>query len=533
MEDQRLALQASLDVLKTSTDRNKMGQYATPTALAREVVNYGLALIPQSKPIRFLDPAIGTGSFFSALLESGQGFESAQGFEIDPHYGAPALKLWSGSRLEMTVADFTEQRPPKADDQKPTLLICNPPYVRHHHVSKEEKERLHTLSKNSAGISLSGLSGLYVHFLAISHSWMADDGVAGWLVPSEFMDVNYGRKLKEYLLSEVTLLHIHRFDPKDVQFDDAIVSSAVVWFRKRKPLAHHTVEFSYGGSLQNPATVKQISAADLRKADKWTRFPKSDPVADHDGYRIADLFAIKRGLATGDNSFFILDEDRAKELLIPPQFLRPVLPSSRHIAGDEIQADSSGIPLLPKRLFLLDCDVPPEQVQREYPTLWAYLQTGVESVAQAYLCKSRKFWYAQEKRTAAPIVCTYMGRSDRSARPFRFFLNRSKAVATNVFLMLYPKPALSERLATHPESIHAIWESLNKIDAQTLLGNGRVYGGGLHKLEPKELANVPADNIAALVGLPPKQIPKQLELVQEIAAQGSSDPLAGPRMLRS
>lgn len=70
------------------------------------------------------------------------------------------------------------------------------------------------------------------------------------------------------------------------------------------------------------------------------------------------------------------------------------------------------------------------------------------------------------------------------------------------------------------------------IDAQTLLGNGRVYGGGLHKLEPKELANVPADNIAALVGLPPKQIPKQLELIKEIAAQGSSDLPAGPRMLR-
>ena len=55
---------------------------------------------------------------------------------------------------------------------------------------------------------------------------MADDGLAAWLIPSEFMDVNYGRAIKEYLLNQVTLLRIHRFDPSDVQFNDALVSSA-------------------------------------------------------------------------------------------------------------------------------------------------------------------------------------------------------------------------------------------------------------------------------------------------------------------
>jgi len=42
------------------------------------------------------------------------------------------------------------------------------------------------------------------------------------------------------------------------------------------------------------------------------------------------------------------------------------------------------------------------------------------------------------------------------------------------------------------------------------LGEGRVYGGGLHKLEPKELANVPVPGIAALL-LQEKRTAKEAE----------------------
>ena len=41
--------------------------------------------------------------------------------------------------------------------------------------------------------------------------------------------------------------------------------------------------------------------------------------------------------------------------------------------------------------------------------------------------------------------------------------------------------------------------ALNSLAVEHLLGEGRVYGGGLHKLEPKELANVAVPEVAALV----------------------------------
>lgn len=522
-EERRCALQAELDDHKSQAERNKLGQFATPTQLARDVLAYGLALLPKDEPVQFLDPAIGTGSFYSALMSTcrGRPVALAQGYEIDPHYGKPALALWESSQLQITLGDFTRQTSPSHDSQRANLLICNPPYVRHHHLECAEKTRLQAAAHEASHVELSGLAGLYCYFMALSHSWMSQGGVAGWLIPSEFMDVNYGRALKAYLLREVTLLHIHRFDPNDVQFDDALVSSAVVWFKKAKPPEQHSVTFSYGGTMQKPAISKNVRALDLERADKWTRFPRQNVEAEHYGYRLGDLFAIKRGLATGGNSFFILDDERVRTLGLPVKFMLPILPSTRYIKTNEIDADEAGLPLLDKRLFLLDCDRPEEEIKRDYPTLWSYLQTGLENVATGYLCQSRRFWYAQERRPAAPIVCTYIGRSDHDGRPFRFLLNNSKATATNVYLMLYPQPLLARLLRDKPEALRPLWQALNSIGRETLLGNGRVYGGGMHKLEPKELANVPADDLAAVVGLSRNPPARQLELEDLFAARSS------------
>src|SRR6266545_5304237 len=91
-EKERLALQTELDNQKTQEERNRLGQFATPTPLARDILDYGVSLLPENTPIRFLDPAIGTGSFYSALLTTvptGR-IEAAQGIEIDEHYECPA-----------------------------------------------------------------------------------------------------------------------------------------------------------------------------------------------------------------------------------------------------------------------------------------------------------------------------------------------------------------------------------------------------------------------------------------------------------
>lgn len=499
-EAKRLELQARLDGRKTQAERNRLGQFATPTKLAIDIVASALQMLPQRTNVRFLDPAFGTGAFYSALLECGENrIESASAFEIDPHYGDGAKEFWKGHGLVLQLADFTQATP----DAGHNFVICNPPYVRHHHLGQDIKNRLRESVSAQVGIELNGLSGLYCYFMVLSTAWMADKGVAAWLIPSEFMDVNYGQKVKHFLLSRVTLERIHRFDPNDGQFDDALVSSAVVFFRNEKPTPGHKATFSYGGSLTNPATASEFNAETLRSVVKWTSLPSKSPAErKKSGVRLNDLFKIKRGLATGCNSFFVMTAEKAKQHRIPEEFLTPILPSPRYLENDVIEADRNGNPLLGKSLFLLSCTLPESEVQERHPYLWKYLQSGIEAgINQRYLCKHREPWYSQENRPAAPFVLTYMGRTGvKSEAPFRFILNRSRATAANVYLMLYPKPPLAKAIDSNPDCIQAIWQGLNAITGEMFTDEGRVYGGGLHKIEPKELANVPAKFVLDAIG---------------------------------
>lgn len=64
IEERRLEEQSRLDSLKTGAERNKWGQFATPPELAISIARHALTLIDRKAPLRFLDPAVGTGSFF-------------------------------------------------------------------------------------------------------------------------------------------------------------------------------------------------------------------------------------------------------------------------------------------------------------------------------------------------------------------------------------------------------------------------------------------------------------------------------------
>jgi hypothetical protein len=489
----RVILQSKLDAGKTSLERNELGQFATPKKLAGSIVGEAVKYLKDCNTIDFLEPSIGTGSFYSALLDSPvrAKINKAVGFEIDKHYALPSIELWSKTNLEYRIADFLSLNPPENSDEKFNLIVTNPPYVRHHHLKNGIKESLLSKVEHSFGIRFSGLSGLYCYFLALSARWLRVNGISVWLIPGEFLDVNYGVNVKEFLLHNVNLLRIHRFNPEAVQFNDALVTSVVVFYTTGKTV--EDVLFTTGAEISEPASQLAVSPYMLNPKSKWSQYFFPLKQEQQSVKSVGDYFSVKRGIATGSNKHFILSEKQVIDLQIPSNCIRPILPSPRYVKTSIIEADFEGRPLAFESQYLLDIPYSEEKLELLPCKLKEYLQHTYLELKGNYLVSKRTPWYKQEKRSTCPFLMTYMSRN--TSEPFRLLLNLSKAVVTNVFLMLYPKFDWQKLEKVQPGFLQRLHQELLNIKGATFISSGRVYGGGLFKLEPKELMNTPIDDI--------------------------------------
>lgn len=143
--------------------------------------------------------------------------------------------------------------------------------------------------------------------------------------------------------------------------------------------------------------------------------------------KFSSLFDIKRGLATGANSFFVIERKEAKEHGIPDIALKPILPKARYLKSLVISADSNGYPNVEPQMVLIDCDLDEGIIRSKYPAFYDYLQKAKQkdsagrSIVDRTLVKSRTPWYKQEYRDPPLFLLTYMGRSKKDLPRFTLY----------------------------------------------------------------------------------------------------------------
>ena len=508
-EAERFRRQKEVDASKSLSERNANGQYSTPFELAHVMV--GQALRDRhwqsgDGAVHVFEPACGSGVFLSALLAIPHAPAFLfTGVERDPDYADICKSVFASKNVRIVEGDFFIVSETEAFQASADVLVANPPYVRHHHLAFEDKLRLQSRVLRELGIQISGLSGLYVYFILLADRLLRAGAVASWLIPGEFLYTNYGKALREYLLKRVTLLRLHTFASEDVQFDDALVSSCIVTYRKAPPPADAEFEVTegrYGAS----GFGRKWRCAELSSFSKWV-FKEQSETGKSQGVTVGDLFRVTRGIATGNNGFFVLDEEHVSMAGIERDALTPLLPGPRFLRDAVIDADDQGEPQIEKRRYLLSLDAQPEEVERRYPRAYQYLQEGERAgVPSGGLCKMRKLWYQQEKREPPQYLVSYMGRANPvTGQSVRFFLNRSKGIATNGFICLYPRPFLVDLLSGRPDRETELLACLNAVPPGHVDVAGRQYGGGLKKIEPRELSVMTVEKLPNWLCMPDQQ----------------------------
>jgi adenine-specific DNA-methyltransferase len=464
--------------LRDPARRRPLGQTFTPPAVIDRMVSWaagtgdGLA--------RVVDPGSGSARF---LIAAGRRWPGASliGVEIDPVaaiIGRASLAVAGlAARSRIILGDYRAVSLPPAP--APTLFLGNPPYVRHHHIGPEWKDWLRRAAAGQ-GLPASGLAGLHVHFFLATARHARPGDLGALITAAEWLDVNYGRLVRDLLLGPLGAESVHLVEPAVPVFADAIATSAITCFRPGQAVgAVRLARVASVGDLGSLTDGSPVPAAVLRDAPRWGPLLRSRPVraqgvgpglpAGH--VELGELCRVHRGQVTGANAVWVTAGPHA---LIPARFQFAAVTRARELfAADGVLPPGAAL----RRVIDLPADLA-ELTDVERAAVARFLRSAsAAGAADGYVARHRTPWWRVRLAEPPPILASYMAR-----RPPAFVRNLAGARFLNIAHGLYPREPLPPRL------LDALAGYLSR---SVSTGQGRVYAGGLVKFEPKEMERLP------------------------------------------
>lgn len=494
-------------------EQRKLGKFETPKRIAEFIVKW---TIRKSDDL-ILEPCIGSGVLlFEAIQQleefqvSKRAFENIYGVDIDStavENAKAKLGLGHNESSNFICMDFLKTAPCE-DIPLVDAVICNPPYTRHQDLEQDYKSEIAERIEENTGIKLSRQSSVYVYFLMHAEQFLKENGRMAFVLPSNFLDVNYGVALKKFLVQNFENLTIVLFPKGRLQFPKVLTTTCIVLLEKQKDregiasflklnllaspqelldAVHNPSSFSMKKTWIN---VNKIRQASLDPVEKWNYHFNPLTQSAEGLVPLRDIARAKRGIATGANNFFTLSQDEVQKLEIERRFLQPILVRARNAPFlDFTLKDFQELRENDKRVWLLSSDQSKDELRGT--NFLRYIELGeMKRLHHRHLTSSRRIWYSSEKRVPSPIIFTYMSRS----RP-RFILNKARILVLNTFHYVHPE----EEAIENNVKLKALLAYLNSNKALSLLSNiGRIYGGGLLKVEPRELEKLPVTSFLKL-----------------------------------
>ncbi|MEU2891518.1 Eco57I restriction-modification methylase domain-containing protein [Streptomyces albidoflavus] len=464
-------------VIRDAENRRPLGQTYTPAPIVSSMVKWAAK---KGSPTRVVDPGVGSGRY---LVEAGREWPNAflLGADVDPLAALMARANLAAnnmsSRARVELVDYRKLELSPANGM--TAFIGNPPYVRHHQLGTEWKKWL-TAQAAEFKLPASQLAGLHVHFFLATAKLARPGDIGAFITSAEWLDVNYGRLVRDLLLHRLGGESVHVIDPTASPFADAATTGAVSCFRVGSAVQSMRLRsVASVGELGSLDGGREISRERLQEATRWGPLVRVSPKLEEGLVELGELCRVHRGQVTGANAVWVADPSGVK---LPSEVLYPSITKAKELfAAGESLADLSALRVvidLPSDLDELDL-ASRRQVER-------FLRIAKKQGADAtYIAKARKAWWSVGLRAPAPILATYMAR-----RPPAFVRNGAGARHINIAHGLYPRDELA------PGTLDSLARYLR---TSVTLGQGRTYAGGLTKFEPREMERLPVPHPEVLL----------------------------------
>ena len=198
--------------------RKKFAQFFTPFQLASLMADW---LVGNKGIKTVLEPAFGLGVFSRALLNKTTEL-TIKGFDVDEKIFTKAKEVFFDTpNVDIHLKDYI------FNDwhEKYDGIICNPPYFKFH--DYDNKTILNEF-ESRLKIKLNGFTNLYTLFLLKSIRQLNSSGRLAYIIPSEFLNSDYGKLVKSDLIKNKILRHIIVFDFEENVFDDALTTACIL-----------------------------------------------------------------------------------------------------------------------------------------------------------------------------------------------------------------------------------------------------------------------------------------------------------------
>lgn len=459
--------------------RRLLGQYFTPPSIALFMAEW--IIHRESNYLRILDPSTGFGVFERAISISQSGKNYHIRFdlwEIDEAISKVLKQISDDYKIDAIIhnEDFLN-----SDwHDKYDGIIANPPYFEHRRI--KNKTDLYNLICKKTAHRFSIQTNIYCWFLIKCLNQLAENGRLAFIVPSDFLNANYGDKVKQYLLQSGYDLSLINIDYTENLFEDAYTTSLIILAEKTKQKTER-IRFYYVSKNEkltnitdflNTHEFREIRTSVIDPKEKWKNYFNGN----YERYKskilisFSNLGKFTRGIATGANDFFMLSIGDAEKYKIPNDALLPCISKANDVKG--IIFTKSDYQLLiseGRKVLLFNGMYSNDKNISEYIKLGEYQGTNLK-----YLTKTRKPWYSLEKREVSPIWAAVFGRNG-----LKFIWNESECLTLTCFHVFYPSEIGKKYL-------DILFIYLNSEVAFELFENEkREYGGGLGKFEPNDI----------------------------------------------